>query len=86
METTSRSNLRRLRRLVRREGALLPALRIYTGESTQAMCRRLGLSRTSVQIMGVRKWGRREDTTRRALELALELPTYSLDQFLDKEA
>ena len=80
------TNWRTLRSLVRKHGgALLPALREYTGESTQAMSRRIGVSRTSVDIMAHRRYGRREQTTRRLLEVALDLPAYSLDKLLDKE-
>lgn len=76
-------SLHRLRKLVRQQGGLLPGLRAYTGQSTAAMCRDLGVSRTSVHLLASGK--RREDTTRRALEAGLGLPFYSIDTLLDRQ-
>lgn len=82
---SSDANLLELRRLVKSEGGLLPALRTYTGLSTNAMCARWGLQRSSVHIMAAHWRGRQERGTRRALEAALGLPPCGLDTILDKD-
>jgi hypothetical protein len=76
-------NLDHLRQCIAAEASVAGGVRAYTGESTAAMCRRLHLDRTSVHLCLKRYFGRRYESTRRALELGLDLPTYSLDKILD---
>ena len=47
------------------------------------MAKALGLDRVSVQLCLGKTYGRRYNATRRALELGLRLPPYSLDELLD---
>lgn len=77
-----KERLQRLATNVEESLDFLSALRKFTGEPTAATCTRLGLSRTSVHTMARATYGRREDTTRRALEVGLGIPLYSLDNLL----
>jgi hypothetical protein len=83
---TQADNLRQLQVLLADAGGdLALALRGYTDESTRAMAARLGLDRVSVQLCLAKTYGRRYESTRRALEVGLHLPPYCLDAILDKE-
>ena len=62
---------------------MLEGLRQFTGDSTNEMCRQLGLDPSLVRrCLAVRK-GRKYTTTRRALELGLDLPPYIMDTILE---
>lgn len=67
------------------EGNALEGLRLFTEEPTNVMCRRLHLDPSMVRRCLGRRKGRKYNTTRRALELGLDLPPYTLDHILDAD-
>lgn len=69
--------------IVNEGGDVLAGLRLYTEETTAATSARLGLNPSTVTQCLNRMYGRRYETTRRALEIGLGLPVYSMDQILD---
>jgi hypothetical protein len=77
-------NLGRLRSAVDLAyGDVREAVRQYTGGTITALAERAGVGRKDADMCLGRSYGRTYPGARRALEVALDIPQYSLDTILD---